>query len=81
MPPDLAAAHSQDRYRHRWIRRVSAQLNGHCDHAVRTFWRLKANRSPMPTIREDVSVRPNDPTWTVAPHIPRPNVVVDRGGS
>jgi len=69
MPPDLAAAHSQDRCWHHQIRVVCAQLNGHFDRALRVSGRSGANLSCMHAFRQGATFRPHAPSWILAPHI------------
>ena len=80
MPPDLAAAHSQDRCGHRRIQVVSAQLNGHCGRAVRLS-RCSTNLSSMHAIHQGASLRPHDPSWTLVPRIPLLHAVAEGTGS
>jgi hypothetical protein len=78
MPPDLAAALSQDRRRHRRIRVVSA-----------TQWPLWPRSWPIPAVQHTPfalhavhqSVRPHDPPRILAPHIPLLHVVAEGAGS
>jgi hypothetical protein len=81
MPPDQAAAHSEDRCGRCRTRAVSAEPNGHCGRAVRISRRCSTNLSPMRAMHQRAAIQPHDSQWTLAPHIFLLHVVAEGAGS